>query len=130
RNVSRLSRIAVSSSTIRIFPLVSGMNFFPRERELQAEVSSPPRLALYRDSPRVLLNDAVGHRQTQPCSLLLPALGGEERIVDSVQVLGGDPFSRIDDLRAHNLSARVSSGASGRRADGKNAAGGHCVARV
>ena len=45
----------------------------------------------------MLLNDTVGHRKPE-AGAFLRALGGEERIVDAVQVLGGDAVAGIGDF--------------------------------
>jgi len=46
------------------------------------------------DGAAMLLNDTVSHREAE-AGALAHSLGGEERIVDAVQVLGGDADSRI-----------------------------------
>src|SRR5581483_3732596 len=66
----------------------------PHERKVQTEAR--PSAAAVRDFYRsaVLLNNPVTHRQAQTRTLAR-RLGGEERIVDAVQVLRRNAGSRI-----------------------------------
>src|ERR1035438_10032683 len=101
---SRPSRISTSSSTTRMSPLVSdGLNGvsvissgayrLPRggcnlgERQFDAELGAPAGAVGNLDGTAMLLNDPISHRQPQ-ASALARGLGGEERVVDAVQVLG------------------------------------------
>src|SRR5215472_5967342 len=99
--------MAASSSTMRMVPagdvaLPSGLCASTaasdihglsglHHREFKVEGCAHALLALHLDLSRVLLDDAVGHRKTETgataLSLAARGLGGEERIVDAVNVL-------------------------------------------
>ncbi len=68
----------------------SDIDSLPRQREIQIEGCALAGLALHPNLARMLLNDAVGHRQAQAGALALAfsrrGLGGEERIVDALDV--------------------------------------------
>src|SRR3954466_7405042 len=116
---SRDSRIPASSSMTRMLALpevleergadkfkgesTSGMDRIPRQRKLKMEGCAGADRALHVDFPRVFLDDAVGHGEAEPRAPLVPRLGsvfgGEERIVDALQVLGCNARARIADQR-------------------------------
>src|SRR5579862_6699092 len=72
----------------------SGMDGIPRQRKLKMEGCAGAYGALNVDFSRVFLDDAVGHREAEPCAPLVSrlgrVLGGKERIVDALQMLGGN----------------------------------------
>src|ERR1035441_7258244 len=51
----------------------------------------------------MLLNDTVGYRKSK-AGALLGALGGEEGIVDAVQVFRRDPVAGVGNLHPHSQS--------------------------
>src|SRR4051794_21194093 len=116
---SRDSRIPASSSMTRMLALpgvleergadkfkgesTSGMDRIPRQRKLKMEGCAGADRALHVDFSRVFLDDAVGHGEAEPRAPLVPrlgsGLGGEEWIVDALQVLGSDAGAGIADQR-------------------------------
>src|SRR5205085_9984784 len=70
----------------------------------------------------MLLNDTVGHRKPQ-AGAFARGLGGEERIVDAVEILGCNTVAGIGDFDARAQAV-------GPGADFKGSAGAHGVARV
>ena len=56
----------------------------------------------------MLLNDAVSHREAQSCATVLAflgcRLGGKERIVDTLDVFGGDSRTGIGDSHAYHFA--------------------------
>src|ERR1700677_5202837 len=81
-------------------------------RELQLEGCAHAKLAFYMDLSGVLLHDAVGDRESKPgtfvLALLRLRLGGEERVVDTMEVLALDATARV--LDAHQHTARAIEG--------------------
>src|SRR5271165_914528 len=71
----------------------SGIDHLSDHGEFHDERGTPPGRTVHMDLASVLLNDAVGHRQSQSRTAAVPALrlvlGGEERIVDAVNVHSG-----------------------------------------
>src|SRR5208282_3243128 len=120
--VSSDSRISASSSMISTDPVVgddispalgvmtaaSDMDSLPRGWELEIERRAPAGPAFHFDLPGVLLNDSVGDRQPQPRAPVLAfarsRLGGEERIVNAVNVLLRDSRARIRHYHADSVS--------------------------
>src|SRR6185437_7892982 len=74
-----------------------GGNRLANQGKLQIERGAFPRAAFHGDLARVLLNDAVGDGEPQAGAAGLAVasriLGGEERVVDAVNVLLGDTFA-------------------------------------
>jgi len=70
------------------------------------EQAAGARLALDRNSPGMVLNDAVAHRKTQSRSLA-DLLGGEERVIDLGQVLGTDSNPGVAETDDHCLICRL-----------------------
>src|SRR5262252_2966355 len=81
-------------------PLRSGMNDVSQNWKLEFETCTEPRAALGGDLGGVLLNDPVGNGEPQPGAAPRP-FGGEERIIDARQVLGGDANAIVPNLNAH-----------------------------
>src|ERR1017187_397798 len=137
---SRPSRISTSSSTMRMSPLLSdglngvlvissGAHRLPfggsgslGERQFDAELGAAAGAVGNLDGTTVFLNDSVCHRQPQS-GALARGLGGEERVVDAVQMLGGDACSAVG-----HFDMRVRAFLPG--ADLDRPAGAHGVARV
>ncbi len=110
RRVSSDSRIAASSSMMRMrgggirtgasgelagtARVPSDMRGFPQQGKLKIKRSAQSHLTLHVDFSGMFLNDAVGDGEAEAGAAGLPisarGLGGEERIVDAAQVLGGD----------------------------------------
>src|SRR5580658_1806252 len=72
----------------------SGMDGAPQQRKLQMECGAGPNSAFNMDFARVLLNNAVGDGEpeagTAPVAGLRCGLGGKERIVNPLQMFGGN----------------------------------------
>src|SRR5882757_187347 len=72
----------------------SDMQCFPRCGEFKAEGGAVSNSAIYLDASRMLLDDAVGHRQAKSGAAALPVrrriLGGEKGVVDALHMLRGD----------------------------------------
>src|SRR5271157_2886231 len=81
---------AVISSDIHRLPRRAGHG----EGKLEPERGAAARPVRDFDGAAMLLNDTVSHREAE-AGALAHSLGGEERIVDAVHVLGGDAMSRI-----------------------------------
>src|SRR5579863_10334046 len=117
--VCRDSRISASSSTISTAPADDGLTFIllpeitaasdmdglPAERKIQSKSGARPRRALDANFARVLLNDAVGHGETKARAAVLAffgrGLGGEERVVNSLNMIGCNPRSCVGNAHAH-----------------------------
>src|ERR1035438_7054403 len=136
---SRPSRISTSSSTTRMSPLVSdGLNGvsvissgayrLPRggcnlgERQFDAELGAPAGAVGNLDGTAMLLNDPISHRQPQ-ASALARGLGGEERVVDAVQVAERHPAAKRNRMHRVTVPILSSGGEPG-------AAGCHQTSRV
>src|SRR5271168_3018396 len=70
----------------------SGMDRFPQQGKFKMKGCAGADRALHMDLACVFLNDAVGDRKSQPraAPVARPGhrLGGEERVVDALQMLG------------------------------------------
>src|SRR5262249_18322550 len=66
-------------------------------RKLQVEASAAARPAIDLDGATMLLNDTVCDRQAE-ARPFVRSLGGEERIVNAVDVLGVDAVPAVDDV--------------------------------
>src|SRR5579872_4873868 len=73
--------------------LETGRGFRPGKLDVKARTAS--RTAKSFNTSSVLLNDSVTHRKPQ-ARALARALGGEERIVNAVQILGGNAVAGVD----------------------------------
>src|SRR5271156_1571386 len=112
--------MAASSSMIRIRGCGSGaklallwgarmpasdMGGLPYRREFEMERCSAAQLAFYLDLAGVLLDDAVGHRQSQSCAAPLALadrqLGGEEGVVNALHVFERDARAGVGDIDRH-----------------------------
>src|ERR1700733_209435 len=122
--VCRDSRISASSSMMSTAPARPGvpfnklreitavsdifrlrMNCLPAQGEIQSEGGPGAGLALYSDLSRVFLDDAVGDGKAEPCAASLAltrrSLGGEEGIVNALDVLGRDASAGVGNADAH-----------------------------
>src|SRR3974390_674047 len=113
-----------SGMLVKRLSAVSGIDHLAQHGEFHGERGALAGRAIDVNLARMLLNDAVGHRQAQPCASAvaaagLLALGGEERIVDAVNVFLRDAATSVGHGDAHVVSV------AGR--DGKCSAGRHSV---
>src|SRR6185437_1347208 len=116
-DLSSDSRMAVSSSMIRMVPAAvlstgarlntatSDIDSLSNQRKFKAEDRALPGRAFHPDLSRVFLNNPVCYGQTQPrppC-LALPrrCLGGEERVVNFLDVLRRNARSCIANIHFH-----------------------------
>src|SRR5579863_4858330 len=92
----------------RTITAASDIYCLPRQREIQVERGAFPVAALLANLPRMLLDDSVGYGQAQPGApcLAFPrrCFGGEEWIVDPVDVLLRNPGSGVGYHHAHTLA--------------------------
>src|SRR5215831_3873533 len=120
--VCRDSRISASSSTMSTepaaagFPLIaprdmtatSDMGCLSAQREVERKSRTRPRIGFHANLSGMLLNDAVSYRQTQPGASVLAflgcRLGGEERIVNALNVLRRDAGTGVRNPHAHHLA--------------------------
>src|ERR1700678_3643446 len=83
----------------------SDMDWLPCRREFEMERGSAAHLAFYLDLARVLLNDAVGHCQSQSCAAPLALadrqLGGEKGVVNALHVFQRDARAGVGDIDRH-----------------------------
>src|SRR6202012_5716075 len=90
----------------------SDMGRFPCHREFKVERGAVAHLALYLDLARVLLDNAVAHRQPQTrasaLALIDRRLGGEEGVVDSLHVFERNAGAGVGDVH-RNVSIRLGS---------------------
>src|SRR5690242_14565770 len=89
----------------------------PREGQVEAETRAARAPVGNFDRTAMLLDDSVRHRKAQPRALAR-RLGGEERIVDAVQMLGRDAAAGVGYLDLNTGTFRP-------RAHFEGAAGGH-----
>src|ERR1700751_903526 len=86
----------------------SGMDRIPQQRKLKMEGCAGSNRALDADFPGMFLDDAVRHGEAEsraaPVSRFGSGLGGEERIVDTLQVLRRNPRARV---AAHGFDVAV-----------------------
>ena len=104
--------MSASSSMIRTRPLLggvevlgvrrSGIHWLSAQRELQMKQCTSAGLTLHFDRSAVLADDAVSDRQAQTGSLS-GDFGGEEGIVDTGQVFGGNSLPGIRDFDARRI---------------------------
>src|SRR5579872_7028373 len=128
--------MADSSSTIRIAPKAEPLSIGARLNTANSDIDNLPyqgefkmkrralsRMAFHPDLARVLLDDAVSHRETQPgapgLAFARGVLGGEKWIVNLVDVLGRDARAGI--AYAHPNRCAVGGG------DAQGSASGHGV---
>src|SRR5207249_4189101 len=78
------------------------------ERKIHAEGGAAPAPVGNFDGTAMLLDDAVAHRKAET-GAFARGLGGEERIVDAMQVLGRNALSGVGDFDsgAHSLGPRT-----------------------
>src|SRR5437660_4980051 len=113
--VCRDSRISASSSmmstdpTGSVFPCsvprdmtaASDIDCLPAQGKIQCECSSGTGMTFHANLAGVFLNDAVGHRQTQASSAVLSlarsGFGGEERIVNALNMFRSDARTSVGD---------------------------------
>src|SRR5271157_6053844 len=85
--------------------MASGIDDLPHHGEFHGERRAVARRALDVDLAGVFLNDAVGHRQPQPGTAGIAGLGlrlgGEERVVDAMNVFLRDAAARVRYGHAH-----------------------------
>src|ERR1700704_1368592 len=91
--------------------------------KLQVEASAAARPAMDLDGATMLLNDTVCDRQAE-ARPFARSLGGEERIVDSVDMLGIDAVPAVEHVDLHTAVVIV------RGLHFQHAARSHRVARV
>src|SRR5579864_4602632 len=69
----------------------SDIDSLPQQRKIKIERRAFMRSAFYTNLASVLLDNSIGHRQAQPgaapLAILGGSLGGEERIVNSLNML-------------------------------------------
>src|SRR5277367_4015975 len=85
----------------------SDIDSLPDQREVEIEPGAFARTALDANLPRMLLNDSVTHRQTQPRAPRLAfarRLGGEERVIDALDVLLCDSRPGVRNYHADPVS--------------------------
>src|SRR5580692_834537 len=121
------SRISASSSMMRTAPAMPGVPFnseremtaasdifclrgdcLPAHGEVQGESGSLARMTLHANLAGMFLDDAVGDGEAQTGAAGLAfarrSLGGKERIVDALNVLGSDAASGVGHRYADTLS--------------------------
>src|ERR1022692_1117691 len=102
----------------------SGIDRLSQHGKLHDECRALTGRAGHTDLAGMFLDDAVGHRQPQTCAtavsrLGLFALGGEEWIIDAMDMLLRDSCARIRHFHLHVMAIGG--------ADHQRAARGHCV---
>src|SRR6185437_2822687 len=104
----------------------SGMYRSPHQGKLKVEGSAGAYGAFHADFAGMLLDDSIGDgkAQTRAAPVARPGggLGGEERIVDPLQVLRGNAAARI---RHRSFHTPVSQGGHA-----QPPTGGHCILGV
>src|SRR6185437_8108620 len=109
----------VGASTV----VPSDMQCFPCCGEFKAEGGAVSNSAIYLDASRMLLDDAVCHREAKSGAAALTVgrsiLGGEEGVVDALHMLRSDSRAGI---RNEDADAAIHLGCHAERA-----AGGHGV---
>src|SRR5271165_2755257 len=118
------SEEASSGVLLKRLSAVSGIDHLAQHGELHGECGALAGRAIDANLARMLLDDAVGHGQAQPCASAVPALGllvlgGEEWIVDAVNVFLSDAATGVGHGDAHVVSVA--------RGDGEGSAGGHGI---
>ena len=105
---------------------VSDMDGLPDQGEIQGERGAFPWTALHADMPRMLLDNAVGDRKSKTGAAILAfgrrRLGGEEGIVDFLNVLRRDAGARVRDADADKIAVQGG--------HAQHAAAIHCVLGV
>src|SRR5512132_4063654 len=96
--MARSSRMLRSSSATRM--RASGMVTWQAEREDGADPAGGADV----HRPPVVLDDPVHEGEPQAAST---RLGGEERLEDVLQILGGDAAARVRDLETEPLVCRA-----------------------
>src|SRR3974390_3716945 len=122
RRVWRDSRISASSSTMSTEPAGDGFPFtlprgmtaasdmdcLPAQGEVESEGRAATGIAFDPNLPGVFLNNAVGHRETESCASVLAflggRLGGEERIVDAMNVFGRNAGPGVGAAYTHEVA--------------------------
>src|SRR3972149_4831417 len=91
---------------LRVRTALSDIDGLLHQREFQMEGGALAGAALHPDLAGVLLDDAVGDRESQPgaapLALVGRALGDEEGIVDAVDVLLRDAGAGVADGHVHS----------------------------
>src|SRR5512135_2868669 len=94
----------------RVTNFGSSVDRLANQGELQVERGAFPRTAFHGDFAGMFLNDAVGDGESQAGAAGLAVarriLGGEERIVNAVNVLLGDALAGIGDGYVHPGAVR------------------------
>src|SRR5579864_8957 len=84
----------------------SDIHSLPHQRKLKVESRAFIRSAFHANLARMLLDDSVGHRETQPgaasLAILGRSLGGEERVVNSPNMFLSDAGAGVRD---HHVDA-------------------------
>src|SRR5580698_4324089 len=86
------------SFTGREITAASDIDCLPGKRKIEIEPRAFARAALHSNLSRMFLDDAVTHRQTQPCAPWLAfarCLGGEEGVVNAMDVLLRNPRAGV-----------------------------------
>src|SRR5262245_17865235 len=94
RRASRESRTRTSSSTTSTVASSVMSPGRPRDGQAQGEARAAAGWAVRAELPAVLLHDLVADGEAEP-GALAHRLGGEERVEDIADDVGGDPGSRV-----------------------------------
>src|ERR1035441_9745635 len=116
--MSTVPRDTVSSrAAMGRVKMASGIDDLSYHWEFHDEGRALARRTLHVDLACMLLDDPVGHRKPQPGAAAVPGLGlvlgGEERIVDAMNVFLGDATSGV---RHRDLDVVSIAGGDGERA--------------
>src|SRR5215469_10151056 len=86
----------------------SDMDCLPGQREVKREGCAFSGTAVDTNLPRMFLNDAVCHREPQPgaarLSFFLAGLGGEEGIINAMNVFLGNAGTCVGDKHAYKFA--------------------------
>src|SRR5271165_558839 len=98
--------VPVSSLLSAKRPIIaSGIDDLSDHRKFHRERRTIARRAVHMNLARMLLNDAVRYRQPEPRAAAVPGLGfvlgGEERIIDAVNVLLRDAAASVGHRDLH-----------------------------
>src|SRR6202035_5715207 len=99
-----------SPGLCRTITAASDSDSLPGQREIEVEGSAFPMAAFHSNLSRMLLNNAVGHGQTESCTSRLAfarrRLGRKEWIVNPVNVLLRNTAARIGDHHPDAVAIR------------------------